>query len=114
MAPKQLFTVDGHLDLATNAMTLNRDLTKDVKEIRNFEKSLGLEDFQDRGKGTVSLPELRKGNIGLVITTLISRYSSTGEKIETMALPGWNSQNRLSLSQWLSWNGIARWKVLGK
>ena len=60
MAPKQLFTVDGHLDLATNYMNLNRDLTKDVKEIRNFEKSLGLEDFQDRGKGTVS--ELRKGN----------------------------------------------------
>ena len=91
MPTKRLFTVDGHLDLATNAMTLNRDLTKNVKEIRNFEKSLGLKDFQDRGKGTVSLPELREGNIGLVITTLISRYSSTGEKIETMALPGWNS-----------------------
>ena len=88
MPTKRLFTVDGHLDLATNAMTLNRDLTKNVKEIRNFEKSLGLKDFQDRGKGTISLPELREGNIGLVITTLISRYSSTGEKIEIMAFDG--------------------------
>tara|TARA_B100001175_G_C19508800_1_gene642428 strand:- start:49 stop:1191 length:1143 start_codon:yes stop_codon:yes gene_type:complete len=86
-----LFTVDGHLDLATNAMTLNRDLTQNVDDLRNLEKALGLTDFQDRGNGTVSLPELRKGNIGLVITTLISRYSSTGEKIEIMDLPGWHS-----------------------
>ncbi|MDG1028376.1 MAG: membrane dipeptidase [Flavobacteriaceae bacterium] len=86
-----LFTVDGHLDLATNAMTLNRDLTKNIDDIRNVEKALGLTDFQDRGKGTVSIPELRKGNVGLVITTLISRYSSTGEKIEIMGLPGWHS-----------------------
>ena len=53
MAPKQLFTVDGHLDLATNAMTLNRDLTKDVKEIRNFEtyravifKKVGFQNYE--------------------------------------------------------------------
>ena len=88
---KLLFIVDGHLDLATNAMTLNRDLTQNVENIRNLEKALELTDFQDRGKGTVSLPELRKGNIGLVVTTLISRYSSTGEKIEIMDLPGWHS-----------------------
>ena len=86
-----LFTVDGHLDLATNAMTLNRDLTQNVDDIRNLEKALGLTDFQDRGKGTVSLPELRKGNIGLVITTLISRFSLSGEKIEIMDLQGWHS-----------------------
>ena len=86
-----IFTVDGHLDLATNAMTLNRDLTQNVEIIRDREKSLELTDFQDRGSGTVSLPELRKGNIGLVITTLISRYSLTGEKIEIMSLPGWHS-----------------------
>ena len=89
-----LFVVDGHLDLATNAMILNRDLTQNVDNIRNFEKALDLKDFQDRGKGTVSLPELRKGNIGLVITTLISRFSSTGKKIEIMELPGWHSPHQ--------------------
>ena len=86
-----LLIIDGHLDLATNAMTLNRDLTQNVEDIRKREKDLKLDDYQDRGKGTVSLPEMRKGNVGLVITTLISRYSSTGEKIEIMDLPGWHS-----------------------
>ncbi len=85
------FIVDGHLDLATNAMTLNRDLTKTVEEIREKERRLGLTDYQDRGKGTVALPQLREGNIGLVITTMISRYSKEGKPIPSMALPGWHS-----------------------
>lgn len=89
--PQMPFIVDGHLDLATNAMTLNRDLTQSVHYIREREKQLGLNDFQDRGKGTVALPELRRGNIGLVISTIISRYSDTGQVLQTMALPGWNS-----------------------
>ena len=87
-----LLIMDGHLDLATNAMTLNRDLTQNVEDIRKREKDLKLDDYQDRGKGTVSLPEMRKGNVGLVITTLISRYSSTGEKIEIMDLPAISSR----------------------
>jgi membrane dipeptidase len=85
------FIVDGHLDLATNAMSMNRDLTQSVETIRRKEKDLGWTDFQDRGKGTVALPELRKGNIGLVITTMISRFSEAGDPLDTMALPGWHS-----------------------
>ena len=86
-----MFTIDAHLDLATNAITLNRDLTKSASVIRNREIELGLDDTQDRGKGTVSLPELRKGNIGLVVATIISRFSSTGQNIPTLKLPGWHS-----------------------
>jgi len=89
--PTVPFIVDGHLDLATNAMTLNRDLTKTVNEIREKERRLGWKDYQDRGQGTVALPELREGNIGLVITTMISRYSENGSPLHTMALPGWHS-----------------------
>ncbi|MFK5972339.1 MAG: membrane dipeptidase [Flavobacteriaceae bacterium] len=89
--PKVSFIVDGHLDLATNAMTLNRDLTKTVNEIREKERSLEWKDYQDRGQGTVALPELREGNVGLVITTMISRYSENGSPLHTMALQGWHS-----------------------
>ncbi len=46
----------------------------------------GMEDKPDRGKGTVSLPELRKGNIGLVVATQIARYVDSANP-----LPGWNS-----------------------
>ena len=85
------FIVDAHLDLATNAMVLNRDLTRSVHEIRQSEKALKLDDFQDRGNGTVALPELRKGRIGLVFATMISRVSEQGSVLETMSLPGWRS-----------------------
>ncbi|MEO9894175.1 membrane dipeptidase [Aurantibacter sp.] len=85
------FIIDAHLDLATNAMTMNRDLTKSVQEIRDKESELGWKDYQDRGNGTVSLPELREGNLGLVLATMISRYSENGSPLHTMALPGWHS-----------------------
>jgi len=89
--PTVPFIVDGHLDLATNAITMNRDLTKTVNQIREKEQRLGWKDYQDRGQGTVALPELREGNVGLVITTMISRYSENGSPLHTMALPGWHS-----------------------
>ncbi|MEQ9218864.1 MAG: membrane dipeptidase [Cyclobacteriaceae bacterium] len=88
---KTNFIIDAHLDLATNAMVLNRDLTRPVHDIRQSEKALKLNDFQDRGNGTVALPELRKGQIGLVFATMISRVSEEGSVLETMSLPGWRS-----------------------
>jgi membrane dipeptidase len=86
-----MFTIDAHLDLATNAISLNRDLRKSVYSIRDFEKSLQLNDTPDRGNGTVTLPELRQGNIGLVVATIISRYSETGKQIPRLKLNGWHS-----------------------
>ncbi len=86
-----MFIVDAHLDLATNAITLNRDLTKPVHAIREKEKQLGWKDTQDRGNGTVALPELRKGGVGLVVATIISRFSATGSPLSSLSLPGWHS-----------------------
>ena len=86
-----MFIIDAHLDLATNAITLNRDLTKPVHAIREKEKQLNWKDTQDRGNGTVALPELRKGNVGLVVATIISRYSAAGNPLPTLNLPGWHS-----------------------
>lgn len=79
-----MFTIDAHLDLSMNAMEWNRDLTKPVQHINTREKNLT--DKPDRGKATVSLPELRKGNIGLVVATQIARYVSSENP-----LPGWHS-----------------------
>jgi membrane dipeptidase len=56
---------DCHLDLAMNAIEWNRDLKQTVADIRKREE--GLVDKPDRGKGTVALPELRKGNVGVVV-----------------------------------------------
>lgn len=85
-----MFTIDAHLDLATNAINLNRDLSLPVHIIRKKEKDLNWTDTQDRGNGTVALPEIRKGNIGLVVATIISRVSD-GNPLPTLNLPGWHS-----------------------
>ena len=79
-----MFTIDAHLDLSMNAMEWNRDLRSSITEINDREK--GMTDKPDRGNATVSLPELRKGNIGLVVATQIARYVSLGNP-----LPGWHS-----------------------
>ena len=78
------FIIDAHLDLAMNAIEWNRDLRKPVWQIREREK--GLTDKPDRAQGTVALPELRQGNIGLVVATQIARFVDTDNP-----LTGWHS-----------------------
>lgn len=80
------FIIDAHLDLAMNAIEWNRDLARPLAEIRQWE--VGMTDKADRGNGTVCLPELRKGRIGLVVATQLSRVTHYGT-----ALPGagWHS-----------------------
>ena len=79
-----MFTIDAHLDLSMNAMEWNRDLTRPVSEINAREA--GLNDKPDRGNATVSLPELRRGNVGLVVATQIARFVANNN-----SLPGWHS-----------------------
>jgi len=75
---------DAHLDLAMNAIEWNRDLRKSLQEIR--QRELFMKDKPDRGNGTVCFPELRAGNIGVVVATQLSRVTPLGT-----GLPGWNS-----------------------
>lgn len=93
-----MFIIDAHLDLAMNAMEWNRDLRKPIEEIRNREKHLN--DKPDRGKGVVSFPELRKGNIGLVVATQIARYVAPDNH-----LPGWYSPEQA----WAQTQGQLAW-----
>ena len=58
-----MLILDAHLDLAMNAMEWNRDLTHPLEDIRRREQ--GLTDKPDRGQGTVSFSEMRRGQIGL-------------------------------------------------
>ncbi len=83
--------VDAHLDLATNALAYNRDLTQPVHAIRERERAMGWTDHPDRGRGTVALPELRRGGVGLVFATLIARVQPAGSVPANVRLPGWHS-----------------------
>ena len=93
-----MFTIDAHLDLSMNALEWNRDLTRPVTEINAREK--GLTDKPDRGNATVSLPELRKGNIGLVVATQIARFVAPDNP-----LPGWHSPEQA----WAQTQGQLAW-----
>ena len=93
-----MFIIDAHLDLSMNAMEWNRDLTKPVSEIRAREA--GRTDKPDRGKGVVSLPALRAGNIGMVVATQIGRYVAPDNK-----LPGWHSPEQA----WAQTQGQLAW-----
>src|SRR5690554_117734 len=93
-----MLIIDGHLDLAMNAMEWNRDLKESVYALREREE--GLTDKLDRAKGVVSLPELRKGKIGLVVATQISRYVEKGS-----SLPGWHSPEQA----WAQAQGQRAW-----
>lgn len=55
-----------------NALYWNRDLTQTVEQIRAVERAEGLEDG-GRGRGTVSLPELRRGRVALSSATVLAR-----------------------------------------
>ncbi|MDN3204983.1 dipeptidase [Algoriphagus sediminis] len=93
-----MFTIDAHLDLSMNALEWNRDLTKPIEEINAREQ--GLSDKPDRGNALVSLPELRKGNIGLVVATQIARFVSPES-----SLPGWHSPEQA----WAQTQGQFAW-----
>ncbi|RLI26932.1 peptidase M19, partial [Candidatus Bathyarchaeota archaeon] len=51
-----MLVIDGHLDLAMNALNWNRDLKKKVSEIRRAESGMK---GKGRGMNTVSLPEMK-------------------------------------------------------
>jgi membrane dipeptidase len=93
-----MFTIDAHLDLSMNALEWNRDLRRPISEINARES--GLTDKVDRGKGTVSLPQLRQGQIGLVVATQIARYVAPSNP-----LPGWHSPEQA----WSQTQGQLAW-----
>jgi membrane dipeptidase len=89
---------DGHLDLAMNALEWNRDLRWTVEDIRQSEQ--GMTDKPDRAKGTVSLPSMREGNVGVCVATQIGRFVKHGNN-----MPGWKSPEQA----WAQTQGQLAW-----
>jgi membrane dipeptidase len=93
-----MFIFDAHLDLSMNAMEWNRDLTLPIADINAREQ--GLTDKPDRGNAVVCLPELRKGNIGLVVATQLARWIVPNDE-----RPGWYSPQQA----WAQTQGQLAW-----
>ena len=86
MPEQPMLIIDGHLDLAFNALHHRRDLTQDVRVLREREdpKPVGpshpdsLRDRKrpestSRGTATVSLPQMRQGCVGIALSTIMCR-----------------------------------------
>jgi membrane dipeptidase len=93
-----LLTFDAHLDLSMNALEWNRDLSRPIEEIRAREGALT--DKPDRGRGTVSFGEMRRGRVGICVATQIARYVSPSNP-----LPGWHSPEQA----WAMTQGQLAW-----
>ncbi|HEY8548877.1 MAG TPA: membrane dipeptidase [Vicinamibacterales bacterium] len=89
---------DAHLDLSMNALEWNRDLSRPIEEIRAREAHLT--DKPDRGRGTVSFAEMRRGRIGICVATQIARYVKPPNP-----LPGWHSPEQA----WAMTQGQLAW-----
>lgn len=71
---------DGHLDLAWNALSWDRDLTLELDALNLLDRVLT--DHPSRGKATTSLPEMRRGNVAGCQATLLARARS-GARLHT-------------------------------
>src|SRR3954465_3245063 len=81
-----------------NALEWNRDFTRSIDEIRQRERELT--DKPDRGRGTVSFGEMRRGGVVLCVVTQIARYVAPGNP-----MPGWHSPEQA----WAMTQGQLAW-----
>jgi len=70
-----MLLIDAHLDLSMNSINWDRNLDLSVQEIREAEAHMT---EKGRGKGTVTLPELRRAEIALCLATVIDRTARPG------------------------------------
>ncbi|MDG3006987.1 dipeptidase [Paludisphaera mucosa] len=63
--------IDGHLDLAWNALGWDRDVTLDLDALNGREAKLT--DHPARGRATTTLPEMRRGGVAVCQATVLCR-----------------------------------------
>ena len=94
-----MLIVDGHLDMAYNALYHRRDLTQPVHTIREREDPFAASgprhpdalptrpgpDTAEAGTCTVTLPAMRKGHVGIMLSTVIARVQATGPVLHNAA-----------------------------
>src|SRR5207249_6425285 len=79
-----MLLIDAHLDLAMNALHWNRDITRPVAETRAAEEGMTQ---KGRCAGTVALPEMRAGEVGVCVATLIARVERSGNPLSGYRSP---------------------------
>ena len=103
-----MIVIDGHLDLAMNALIWNRDLRRSVAEIREQEAGMTQ---KGRAAGTVAFPELRRGEVAVSLATVIARCNPAGSAnidYKTRDIAYAQAQGQLAYYRELERQGVLR------
>jgi membrane dipeptidase len=79
-----MLVFDAHLDLSWNAIDWKRDLEMSVAQTRAAEATMT---ELGRGTNTVSFPEMRAGNVGICVATVLARLHRPGNPLFGYATP---------------------------
>ena len=103
---------DGHLDLALFALAHNRDMTEPAAVSNRRER--GMNDALERGRGAVSLPDMRRGRIAVCQSSLAARVNRRIQPVSrldldfgTQAMAYANAQGQLAYYRVLEETGQA-------
>ena len=75
---------DGHLDLALFALAHNRDMTEPAAVSNRREQ--GMTDALERGRGAVSLPDMKRGRIAVCQSSLAARVNRETRPVSRLDL----------------------------
>jgi membrane dipeptidase len=108
-----MLIIDAHLDLAWNALDWNRDLRLPVEQIR-LRECMQLMTDKGRGENTVSFPELRRGQVGVFVATLLARLLRPNlmpaiQRYESMTAAYAAAQGQMAYYRALEQAGDLRW-----
>ncbi len=71
---------DGHLDLAWNAVSWDRDQSLPLDRLNEIDRAMT--DHPARGRATTSLPELERGHVAVCQATLLARSRPQSRRLE--------------------------------
>jgi membrane dipeptidase len=102
-----MLLIDGHLDLAMNALSLHRDLTQNVRDIRKKEICMS---GKGRGVSTVAFHEMHKGEVGVCLASIFARVvtNEVSEGHNTAIVSYTKGQEQMAYYQSLDKEGVIR------
>jgi membrane dipeptidase len=103
-----MLVFDSHLDLSWNALGWNRDLRLSVAEIRASEAGMT---EKGRRTNTVAFPEMRRGEVGICVATLLARCNPAGRSsldYRTQEIAHSIAQGQLAYYRALADDGVCR------
>lgn len=103
-----MLLIDGHLDLAMNALLWNRDLRRTAHETRSLEAGMT---EKGRAAGTVAFPELTRGEVAISFATVIARVQQPGSAVSgyrTHEIAYAHAQGQLAYYRQLERDGALR------